>query len=496
MTDDDTPTPVLDGFCVEFRRWLEISGKSRMALARAMGYTRPYVSKVASGAERGSREFARRADEAMGAGGELLRVWNEQHPSQAPRKAPPPTVAETTGPLVVDQDHAELFYDAGLYRLTQRRRLVNHGAEPVTRYLIRIAVDRYPGQPERSNRHYRAHPLTWDELDLRAWHGDDRAEAMPWTVQHDRDAFKEVWLRFENGAGQRFPLYPGAACWIEYTYTVGDDKWGNWFRRAVRHPTNHLAVTLDFPTEADPAVWGLHTSMSGDDMPLATAIQTRESARRRIFSWATDDPPLHARYKMEWTFRNSQPHAPAPTPSQVMASLGVVQNGDPVLRRAARPFDLPAEADTAARVVDELRQAADRIARAHTFGKGMGVAAPQLGIDRAAAIAYPPGDPHPIVLLNPRIVETSVETDSQYEGCLSDFDVRCRIPRPLHVHVEHQEPDGQHRITIFDTAVARLVAHEVDHLYGVLCADHLPDGEQPIPVEQYRGTGTRWEYPA
>ncbi|MGH3866743.1 MAG: hypothetical protein ACRDQ4_11505 [Pseudonocardiaceae bacterium] len=40
------------------------------------------------------------------------------------------------------------------------------------------------------------------------------------------------------------------------------------------------------------------------------------------------------------------------------------------------------------------------------------------------------------------------------------------------------------------------VAHEVDHLHGILCRDHLREGVQPVPVEQYRGTGTSWHYPA
>jgi hypothetical protein len=39
------------------------------------------------------------------------------------------------------------------------------------------------------------------------------------------------------------------------------------------------------------------------------------------------------------------------------------------------------------------------------------------------------------------------------------------------------------------------VTHEIDHLHGILCRDHLPPSVQPIPVEQYRGTGTGWEYP-
>lgn len=42
----------------------------------------------------------------------------------------------------------------------QRRVLRNTGSETVTRYLMRISVERYPGQPERSNALYRARPLT------------------------------------------------------------------------------------------------------------------------------------------------------------------------------------------------------------------------------------------------------------------------------------------------------------------------------------------------
>lgn len=46
------------------------------------------------------------------------------------------------------------------YRLTMRRLLRNTSTDPVTRNLVRISVDRYPGNPERSNARYRAHPLT------------------------------------------------------------------------------------------------------------------------------------------------------------------------------------------------------------------------------------------------------------------------------------------------------------------------------------------------
>ncbi|APU18744.1 peptide deformylase [Actinoalloteichus sp. GBA129-24] len=181
-------------------------------------------------------------------------------------------------------------------------------------------------------------------------------------------------------------------------------------------------------------------------------------------------------------------------PSETMAALGVVQDGDPLLRRTARTFALPAEEADAQRVVTELHAAAERIGRAHVFGKGIGVAAPQIGIDLAAALVRPPGTDEAIILLNPRVVETSEDVDEQYEGCLSFFDVRCRVPRALVIHVEHTDVAGDKRITTFRRGIARLVAHEIDHLHGVLCRDHLPEGTVPIPIEQYRGTGRTWDY--
>ncbi|GLZ79607.1 hypothetical protein Afil01_44140 [Actinorhabdospora filicis] len=228
-----------------------------------------------------------------------------------------------------------------------------------------------------------------------------------------------------------------------------------------------------------------------------TAIQRTEAGGRSVFTWATTSPELHDRYKLEWNFRDMSAEPATPSrPSETMAALGIVQAGENILRRTARPFRLPEEADHARRVIDDLIASCERVARAHTFGKGMGIAAPQIGIDRAAAIAYTPGAPGPIVLLNPRITETAGDIDQQYEGCLSFFDVRCHIPRPRTIHVEHTTPDGTQTITIFHDGIARLVAHEVDHLHGILCSDHLPAGVAPTPIEEYCGIGSAWDYKA
>ena len=101
---------------------------------------------------------------------------------------------------------------------------------------------------------------------------------MAWRAKLDRDAFKEVWLLFENDDA-RFPLYPGQRATIEYAYTVGEDKWGHWFQRSVRLPTRRLSVHLDFPAELSPVVWGVETSLTAEAGPLKTPVdQLRRSA--------------------------------------------------------------------------------------------------------------------------------------------------------------------------------------------------------------------------
>lgn len=167
-----------------------------------------------------------------------------------------------------------------------------------------------------------------------------------------------------------------------------------------------------------------------------------------------------------------------------MASLGIVQVDDPRLRRPARPVD-PLEVPA---IMTKLLAAMDRVAAVHDFAKGMGIAAPQIGIDAAVAIVRA-DDGELITLINPHVVERSVQLDEHYEGCLSFFDVRGLVPRPLRIVVRDQSGTRS-----FENASARLVLHEIDHLNGVLYTDHMRSGVSPIPVGVYRETGQSWKY--
>jgi peptide deformylase len=475
-------------FSSELTRWRERRGLSKKKLAAEMGFSASYLSHVEAGRMHASDLFARKAEEALSTGGELIAAW-QRDTGDGP--------AALAAGLVVEDDHAELTYDGAFFRASQRRVLRNGGPDPVTRYLMRISVDRYPGQPERSNALYRARPLTWDEVGLTA---SCDGEPMTWKVKADRDAFKEAWLCFENDRG-RFPLYPGQVAAISYSYTVDDGRWGPWFQRAVRLPTRRLSVSLVFPAALGPVVWGTETSATAEAIPLRTAPARVDRDSQAVFSWATSDPPVGARYRLEWRFRSrpddSKEHPELRTAADRMKAAGIVQNGDPVLLQQGVPFRLPDEAGEAEAVIAELFGALQRAGEQHVFSKGMGVAAPQVGIPRAAAIVVPP-DPgaEPVIMLNPVVISQSAEADEQYEGCLSFFDVRGLVPRPLHIEVACTRPDGQQYILALDNAMARLTAHEIDHLNGILYTSRMCKGTSPIPVAEYRGTGHAWAYPA
>ena len=500
-----------DAFSAALVQWRAERGLSKKRLAAEMGFDPSYVSHVEARRHRPTEDFARRAENVLQAGGMIWQRFREYEDARqlagAPRQRTDSAVADRLPPvsgLIVEHEHAELSYRDGVYRCSVRRDLYNAGPDPVTRYLARISVDRFPGEPERSNRFYREHPLTWAELNLSAFHGD---EPMTWRPSHDRDAFKEVWLLFANDDA-RFPLYPGQRGQIRYSYSVGEDKWGSWFQRAIRLPTRRLSVRLDLPAARRPVVWGTQSSLTAEAGALRPPMTESRDGDRAHFDWSTEDPQLNARFRLEWRFREDGPAIAiarqpevadhSPRLSELMRGAGIVQRGAPMLDRAARRFDLPEQAALAEDVVARLLDALDRIGELYDFRKGTGIAAPQLGIDWAAAVIRPPltEEPgRPVVLLNPNVVGESIDQDEQYEGCLSFFDVRGLVARPLLIEVEHADPSGHRSVRRYTRAMARLVAHEVDHLGGLLYPDRMaPDGRL-VPIAEYRHRGRPWRYP-
>ncbi len=508
-----TTSPVeraADQFVTALAHWRVERGMSKKQLAARMGFDPSYVSHVEGRRHKPTEDFARRAEAVLGAGGVIWQRFQEydelRHARSTALHRDPPVPVQWLPPgtgLIVEREVAELRYADGSYRCRVSRALYNAGSEPVTRYLVKIAVDRYPNDPTGSNLHHREHPLSFEEMTFTACAGEgDAVEPMDWRIKLDRDASKEVWLLFANDGGQ-FALYPGERTTIEYEYTVGVEKWGQWFQRAVRLPTRRLTVRLDFPASFDPQVWGVETSLAAE-VPVRTPMERHDDDGRAVFEWSTDTPQLNARYRLEWRFRgigappfpslappvngNGQPRA-----SGQMRGIGIVQRGSELLRQRARHFQLPREEAEAREVVAALHAALTRLEQVHDFTKGVGLSAPQIGRSVAVAVVRS-ADPgaQPQVLINPRVVRESGRRDEQYEGCLSFFDYRGLVQRPLSLAVEHARYDGTRVITTFERALARLVAHEIDHLEGRLYVDRMNAESSLVP--DYRQSGRPWLY--
>ncbi|HEX6499872.1 MAG TPA: peptide deformylase [Micromonosporaceae bacterium] len=489
----------VDAFASELARWRSERGMSKKQLAAEMGFDPSYISHIERRRHRPTEDFARRAEAVLRSGGAIWRRYTaydelRQGPARAPAPVPHQWLPPGTG-LVVEQEVAELSLRDRFYHCLVRRELYNAATEPVTRYPVKIAIDRFPGDPRRSNRYHRHHPLTWAELDLTARCGQ---EPMLWRPVHDRDAYKEAWLLFENDA-TRFPLYPGERATIEIRYKVGADKAGQWFERSMRLPTRHLEVRLDLPSGPDPVVWGTESSLSAEAAPLRTPVTSYVDGDRTIFTWSTMSPALHAQYRVEWRFRGPGAPAAAVLPdeseplSERLREFGVAQRGDEVLTRSAQPFTLPADEARARDVASRLLEVLDRVRELLPFGEAVSLAAPQIGLP-CAAVAVRPANPEaaPVVLLNPRVVSAAVELDEGYEACLSFADVRGLVARPTWIEVEHLTWSGEPMITRFDQGLARLVDHGIDHLSGTLYPDKMAPGAPLVPVERYPAGARTW----
>src|SRR5829696_7343948 len=201
--------------------------------------------------------------------------------------------------LVIDHEHVVLDFSGRDYRHKIMRVLRNLSDEAIDRYPFRIAVERYPEEPERNRELYHEYPLTVAGSNIRAWHESQLhgKQPMDWEVEQDLDSFKEIWLLFKNGEREFSPLQ-GRSCSITYEYTVSNKHWGPWSKRKIRIPTNKLSLEFWFPASMAPEITGYETSISGTPPPLA--IARREESDSIVFTWEVDLPPLNAQYRFDW----------------------------------------------------------------------------------------------------------------------------------------------------------------------------------------------------
>jgi peptide deformylase len=142
--------------------------------------------------------------------------------------------------------------------------------------------------------------------------------------------------------------------------------------------------------------------------------------------------------------------------------------GDPVLQQVSRPVT---------RFDAELSSLIDDMNASMAVAEGVGLAAPQIGVDLAVFVYDCPdadGVRHTGHVVNPQIVSTEGPVDEGEEGCLSVPGPFHELARPSHVTVRGVDSTGQPIEVSGSGFFARCLIHETEHLKGILYIDHLP----------------------
>ena len=138
---------------------------------------------------------------------------------------------------------------------------------------------------------------------------------------------------------------------------------------------------------------------------------------------------------------------------------------------------LKAVAEPVAAFDRDLAALADDMFETMYDAPGIGLAAPQLGLNKRLlvmdCVKEEGATPQPIVLIDPAVVWKSEDTSVYEEGCLSIPDQYAEVTRPAEVEVRWQALDGKEMTERFDGLWATCVQHEIDHLNGKLFIDYL-----------------------
>ncbi|WP_219904483.1 peptide deformylase [Aphanothece minutissima] len=140
--------------------------------------------------------------------------------------------------------------------------------------------------------------------------------------------------------------------------------------------------------------------------------------------------------------------------------------------------ELRAPARRISKVDASVRDLARDMLRSMYTAKGIGLAAPQVGVHRQLLVIdldLEEAATPPLVLINPEITAAGASFNTYEEGCLSIPGVYLDVVRPSVVEVTYRDETGRPRRLKADGLLARCIQHEMDHLQGVLFVDRVTD---------------------
>ncbi|MGF1635333.1 MAG: peptide deformylase [Phycisphaerae bacterium] len=153
--------------------------------------------------------------------------------------------------------------------------------------------------------------------------------------------------------------------------------------------------------------------------------------------------------------------------------LTIIHYPDPRLKRLSAPVETFDE---------DLAALATRMTQLMHEARGVGLAAPQVGINRRLFVMNATGKPEDDkVYVNPELCEAEGD-ESAEEGCLSLPEINLDVRRNLKLRIRAQDAAGNPIDESAEGFVARIWQHETDHLNGIMLTDRMG----PLAKMRYR----------
>ncbi len=165
-----------------------------------------------------------------------------------------------------------------------------------------------------------------------------------------------------------------------------------------------------------------------------------------------------------------------------MAILRIRVAPDPVLKTKAEPVS---------EVTDAIRKQMDDMLETMYDDKGIGLAAPQVGISNRVIVMdvtqSEKGEPGlPLYMVNPEVFWESDEQRTYTEGCLSVPGQYADVDRPEKIKVRFLDYHGKEKEIEADDLLATCIQHEIDHLDGILFIDHLSNLKRTMIMKKLK----------
>ncbi len=167
----------------------------------------------------------------------------------------------------------------------------------------------------------------------------------------------------------------------------------------------------------------------------------------------------------------------------MLVTKDILDEKDPRVRAKNVPVTFPLN-ETNKKIIPEMLKhlrysQIEKLAKKYKLRPGMGLAAPQLGInERFFVVCYErdKGKFEDYILINPKIISESEEMiyAGEGEGCLSvNREVDGIVPRHARITIEAYDMDGNIQRFRAREDLAIAFQHEYDHLEGILFIDHI-----------------------